>query len=96
MPGTQEDVLTLIKSWLDAILFTPPLIPAGIRRNPGIPLESIRIQKKNYTTQNRSIIYKRNYHKRNYRVTILGKIQQMMLTMMNNASFVVWVPCCFQ
>jgi len=58
------------------ILFTPPLIPAGIRQNPGILLESIgiqefrrngqdsgwipihsaRIQKKNYTTQNRSII----------------------------------------
>jgi len=68
-----------------AILFTPPLIPAGIRWNPGIPSESVRIQefwqngqdsgwipihsagiqKKNYTTQNRSIIYKRNYHKRN-------------------------------
>jgi len=61
-----------------------------------IPIHSAGIQKKNYTTQNRSTIYKRNYHKRNYRVTILGKIQKMMLTTMNNASFIVWVPCRLQ
>ena len=29
------------------------------------PIHSLFTQKKNYTTQNRSIIYKRNYHKRN-------------------------------
>jgi len=105
-----------LKGGVVAILFTPPLILAGIRRNPGIPSESVGIQefrwngqdsgwipihsagikKKNYTTQNRSIIYKRNYHKRNYRVTILGKIQKMMLTTMNDTSFIVWVPCRFQ
>ena len=38
---------------------------AGIQEFRRNPIHSLFTQKKNYTTENRSIIYKRNYHKRN-------------------------------
>jgi len=124
-----EDTLPK-KNWSkNAILFTPPLIPAGIRWNPGIPSESIGIQefRRNPSESRNSgrmdripdgflsippeFKRKTTLHKTDQsytkEITIKGisscvqsyhirKIQQMMLTMMNNASFVIWVPCRFQ
>jgi len=79
-----------------AILFTPPLIPARICWNPGIPCSLKRkttLQKTDQSYTKEITIkgissYVQNYHIRNF--------QQMKLTMTNDSLFVIWVPCRFQ